>query len=85
MNGKRLASPVAQVFNIIVDFSDEIKAMLRHPTSEMCIMIKEFNPALLLNNDMYEAWLKTCCKFADENHVPLREWIDKKPEFLFSR
>lgn len=85
VNGKRLTNSVAQVFNIIVEYSDEIKNMLRHPTPEMYMMIKEFNPALLQNNDAYEEWLKICCKFADKNNVPLREWIETKPTFLFSR
>lgn len=85
VDGKRLTIPVAQVFNIIVDYSNEIKAMLRHPSAEMFMMIKEFNPILLKNDDMYEAWLKICCKFADENHVPLREWIESKPTFMFSK
>lgn len=85
VNGERLANPVAQVFNIIVEYSDDIKALLMHPTPEMCLMIKEFNPSLLLGDDMYEAWLEICCKFASENGVPLREWIESKPTFLFSR
>ncbi len=85
VNGKRLETPVAQVFNIIVDYSDEIKAVLRHPSSEMYMMIKDFNPILLQSEDMYEAWLNICCKFADENNVPLREWITDKPAFLFSK
>lgn len=85
VNGRRLATPVAQVFNIIVDYSDEIKALLRHPSSEMYMMIKDFNPVLLRSDDMYEAWLRICCKFADENRVPLREWIESKPTFSFSK
>ena len=32
-----------------------------------------------------EAWLEICCKFAYENNVPLREWIEEKPSFLFSK
>ena len=32
-----------------------------------------------------EAWLEICCKFADENNVPLRERIEEKPSFLFSK
>ena len=32
-----------------------------------------------------EAWLEICCKFADENNVPLMEWIEEKPSFLFSK
>ena len=85
VNGKRLAIPAAQVFNIIVEYSDDIKAMLRHPTSEMYMMIKDFNPSILRGDDMYEAWLKICCKFASKYGVPLREWIETKPLFSFSR
>ncbi len=85
VNGERLENPVAQVFNIIVDYSDEIKAVLSNPTTEMYMMIKDFNPALLQHKDMYQAWLDICCKFADENQVPLREWIETKPKFSFSR
>lgn len=85
VNGTRLDSPAAQVFNIIVDYSDEIKAILDHPTSEMLMMIKDFNHYLLRADNMYEAWLNQCCIFADKNHVPLREWIENKPTFLFSK
>lgn len=46
-NGKRLKQPVAQVFNIIVDYADEIKAQLTHPSTEMLMLIKDFNPILL--------------------------------------
>ena len=87
VNDKSLDSPVAQVFNIIVDYADDIRSILENPTSDMYLMIREFNPALLAHGDngMYEAWLKTCCKFADEYKVPLREWIDTKPVFTFSK
>ena len=40
---------------------------------------------LLNGKDMYESWLKICCTFAKVNGVPLREWIDDKPTFLFSK
>lgn len=85
VDGKKLKNSVAQVFNIIVDYSDEIKALLRHPSNELLLMIKDFNPILLKDSDMYEAWLRICCKFAEGYQVPLREWIDKKPHFTFSK
>lgn len=85
VNGERLKEPVAQVFNIIVEYSDDIRAMLSSPSADMYMMIKEFNPALLCHDDMYEAWLEECCKFASENNVPLREWIEEKPLFPFSK
>lgn len=84
-NGKRLKQPVAQVFNIIVDYSDEIKAQLTHPSTEMLMLIKDFNPILLNYSDMYEAWLNICCGFAENYGVPLREWIETKPSFSFSK
>ncbi len=85
VDGKKLANPVAQVFNIIVDYADDIKAMLTHLTAEMEMMIMEYNPVLLASKNPYEEWLKICCKFADENNVPLREWVERKPRFLFSK
>ncbi len=85
VNGKRLDYPAAQVFNIIVDYADEIKAMLTHPTKELYQMIKEFNPVLLSGDDLYEQWLNICCEFATENNVPLRQWIEEKPAFMFSK
>lgn len=85
VNGQRLEIPVAQVFNIIVEYADEIKAMLHNPSKELSMMIEDFNPILLGYHDMYEAWLNICCQFADVYRVPLREWIDNKPHFLFSK
>lgn len=85
VNGERLPKPVAQVFNIIVGYSDDIKAMLNHPSSEMLSLIKEYNPRLLKSDDMYEAWLNICCEFAKIYDVPLRKWIEDKPDFLFSK
>jgi len=85
VNGERLSHPVAQVFNVIIDYSDEIKAMLTHPSSEMYMMIKDFNPVLLKSENMYDAWLSICCKFAKKYNVPLREWIENKPSFTFSK
>lgn len=85
VNGKRLAIPVAQVFNIIVDYADEIKALLLHPSNELYAMIKEYNRKLLQYDNMFEGWMKQCEKFAEANNVPLREWIKQKPTFLFSK
>lgn len=84
VNGERLKRPVAQVFNIIVDYSADIMALLRQPSSEMLLLIKDFNPMLLKKSDMYEAWLQMCCEFAKTYDVPLRKWIEDKPVFSFS-
>ena len=48
------------------------------------MMIKDFNPVLLEADDMDEAWLDSCCGYAAEWDVPLREWIEEKPVLLFS-
>lgn len=85
VNGKPLKNPAAQVFNIIVDYADDIKSILNNPSKEMLLMIQEFNPILLQNKNMYEEWLNICSKFAQENDVPLREWIADKPTFTFSK
>ena len=85
VNGTELNKPVAQVFNVIVEFADEIKALLRHPSAELLMLIKDFNPILLEHSDMYEAWIDICCEIASKYEVPLREWIEEKPIFLFSK
>lgn len=85
VDGKKLVRPVSQVFNIIVDYASEIKAMLHKPSVDMEMMIKEFNPILLKDDDPYEVWLKICTRFANEYGVPLREWIERKPVFMFSK
>lgn len=85
VNGKQLPVSVAQVFNIIVDYADDIKAMLTHPSAEMEMMIMEFNPVLLKSKNPFEKWLSICSSFADEYNVPLRDWIEKKPKFSFSK
>lgn len=85
VNGIRLKMPAAQVFNQIVEYSDEIKIILQNPSPEMVMMIKDFNPELLKYKDMYEGWLKMCIKFAQEYNVPLSEWIEQKPTFTFSK
>ena len=85
VDGERLQKPVAQVFNVIVDYSDDIKALLQCPSGEMKTLIEDYNPVLLEGGDLYENWLAICCELAGKNGVPLREWIAKKPVFTFSR
>ena len=84
VDGVKLDTPVPQVFNIIVGHAEDIKALLNNLTTEMVMMIKDFNPTLLENGNAYESWLRTCSEFANEYNVPLREWIERKPEFQFS-
>ena len=84
VNEEKLKTPVPQVFNQIVEYSDEIKNILRNPTPEMVLMIKEFNPELLKHKDMFKSWLEMCIIFAKQNQVPLLEWIEQKPHFTFS-
>ncbi|MGM9769089.1 MAG: hypothetical protein ACI3Z0_11650 [Candidatus Cryptobacteroides sp.] len=85
VDGERLRKPAAQVFNVIVDYSDDIKALLRYPSRELIMMIEDFNPVLLSGEDMYEEWLAICCEFAGKKGVPLREWIEKRPIFTCSK
>lgn len=85
VNGKKLPRPVAQVFNMIVEYSDTIKEMLSHPTKELYAMIEEYNNDILKYGNLYEGWLTQCEGIAERYDVPLREWIDTKPRFLFSK
>ncbi len=85
VNRKRLDVPVARVFNVIVDYADEIKAMLSHPSKELYAMIKEYNSKLLEYDNMFEGWLRQCEEFAEEAGVPLADWVKRKPSFSFSK
>ena len=85
VNGRRLRYPAAQVFHIIVEYAEDIKALLQYPTMELYAMIKEYNSELLEYNSMFEGWLAQCNSFAKKNHVPLLEWIKEKPVFQFSK
>jgi hypothetical protein len=85
VNGKRLAIPVSQVFHIIVDYADEIKALLLHPSDELYALIKEYNSELLKNDNLFEGWVKQCQQFAEASNVPLKNWISNKPAFLYSK
>ena len=85
INDKKLDIPVAQVFNVIVDYSDYIKSMLEHPSKELLSLISEYNPSLLKYNDLFEGWIKQCQVFADKNNVPLLDWVNEKPKFQFSK
>ncbi len=85
VNGVRLTNPVAQVYNVIVSYSDVIKTMLQHPTNDLLQMIKEFNPELMQGRDMFKSWLKQCMEFANKDDVPLEKWIEERPAFRFSK
>lgn len=84
VNGKRLEEPVAQVFNVIVEYSDRVKALLNHPTKDLLLLIAEHNPELLRGGSLYDNWVNLCCKIADKN-IPLDCWIKTKPNFTFSK
>lgn len=85
VNGKKLVTPVAQVFNQIVEFAPEIKRMLDFPTKELLLLIQDYNPALLESQEMYESWLQICEGFGNLDQVPIRKWIEEHPTFSFSK
>lgn len=85
VDGVKLQTPVAQVFNTIVEYADDIKKILDQPSAEMMAMIIEFNPKLLKGDNLYEQWLKQCNVYAKTYNVPLEEWISNKPTFKFSK
>ena len=85
VNGKKLDCSVAQIFNMIVEYSDIIKKILNEPSYDFKMMIKEFNPIILEGKDMFEQWLNMCCEIAEKYNVPLIDWIKNKPVFSFSK
>lgn len=85
VDGKRLAKPVAQVFNQIVEYAPDIKSMLTFPSHDLIALIADYNPALLKTPELYENWLKQCEINAKNYNVPIRKWIDERPVFMFSK
>ena len=83
VNGKTLTVPVPQIFNRIIKYSKHIEQLLKFPTKEMTLLIKEYNPALLTGNSLYENWLSQCAEIATQKNVPITEWIKTNPEFTF--
>lgn len=85
VNDVRLPIPAEQIFNVIVCLSDDVRMTLSNLTTDMYQMIREFNPQLLKGKDMYESWVNICCAIASQHKIPLREWIETKPKFTFSK
>lgn len=85
VNGKRIATPVPQVFARMVKYADKIKTLLSNPTKELLLLIADYHPQLLMNNALYENWLGICLRYAKKANVPLMQWIEEKPEFKFSK
>ena len=85
VNGKRLQRPVPQVFNIIVEYAEFIRKLLAEPTADFLQMIEEYNPILMKGEDLYKEWINMCCDIVVDYNIPLKEWIDTKPIFAFSK
>lgn len=84
VNGKRV-NPIPQVFARIVKHADKIKKALSNPSKELKMLIQDYNPQLLMGEDLYSNWLKICIQYAKKNKVPLEEWINERPTFTFSK
>lgn len=82
VDGKTLPTPVPQIFNRIVKYSDTIKGLLTNPTKELIMLIQEYNPDLL-NGNIYQNWLNQCIRFAAKYNAPIKDWIKDKPLFSF--
>ncbi len=85
VNGKAIKPQAAQVFARIVRFADEIHSQLSFPTRELKMLIEDYNPQLLKGGDLYKNWLNICLKYAETAKVPLKQWIEEKPTFTFSK
>lgn len=83
VNGNMLSQPVAQIFSRIVKYSKRIESLLRNPSREMIMLIKDYNPELLAGGSIYENWLLQCNKIAKQRGVPIMEWIKNNPQFTF--
>ena len=84
VNGEAINPQAAQVFARIVKFAEEIRSQLTYPTKELNMLIEDYNPQLLKGGNLYENWLNICLKYADTAKVPLKKWIEDKPDFTFS-
>lgn len=84
VNGERISPHAPQVFARIVKFSNRIKKALDDPTKELIMLIKDYNPQLLHNGNLYNNWLNICLQYAEIEKVPLEDWISNKPTFTFS-
>lgn len=85
VNGHKLQKTASQVFNVIVEHSNDVRRLLKNPSADFYQMIKEYNPRLLSGSDPYKEWLKICIEIADKNDVPLMKWIKDRPQFTFSK
>lgn len=83
VNGRVLKSPVPQVFNRIVKYSNRVMELLCSPTDEMLMLLKEHNPNLLKGGPIYDNWLYQCDEIAKKKNIPIIEWIKNPPEFTF--
>lgn len=84
VNGEAINPQAAQVFARIVKFAEEIRSQLANPTNELNMLIEDYNPQLLKGGNLYENWLNICLKYAETAKVPLKKWIEDKPDFTFS-
>lgn len=84
VNGKRI-KPIPQVFARIVKYAGRIKKTLNDPSKELKMLIQDYNPQLLIDEDLYSNWLKICLQYAKTEDVPLEEWINENPSFTFSK
>ena len=85
VNGRAIHPQAAQVFARIVKFADEICSQLTYPTSELLMLIEDYNPLLLKGGNLYRNWLAICLEYAEAAKVPLEQWIEEKPTFTFSK
>lgn len=85
INGKRLDIALPQVFNQILVFSDLIKKMLENPSSELIMLIQDYNPVLLSGDNMWEEWIKICSNYAKLYDVDLVKLINDKPKLTLSK
>ena len=72
------AAPYVIIFNDL-DATHIIKRLLQNPSVETTELVKDYNPQLLKDEDLYKTWLDNCSKNAKTDGAPLLKWIEEQP------
>lgn len=85
VNGEEITPYAPQVFARIVRYADKIRNLLSNPSKELILLIGDYHPQLFKGRNLYDNWLKICLQYAKDANVPLKQWIEEKPAFTFSK
>ena len=75
IDGKHLNVSLPRVYQTILKYSTKVFKLLSKPDDEMLALIKEFNPQLLNNGEVFENWLNICDEISINDGIMLSELI----------